>query len=289
MANLHNNFVRFDKRLNLSPTTFKRLKTSVLTVKKQLKLYFKNNENIKIGKFKIQGSKNFGTLIRKKNDTVDIDLAIYFYPKPSIGSIALREHVYKALYGLPTMYAPERKNKCIRVVYSQHSKIHIDVPVFTLDNLRGEKNPQLATGQGFTLSNNLEFEKWVNLTKGRNLQIIRIIRYLKSWANNQNITMPKGVAYTVLVAKYHVPNERDDISFLKTVIEIKNSISTNFCCKMPVEPFDDLLEKFNSNSKKTKILNLFEKMIVDCELALKERNREKSVEIWSRHLGSVFY
>ena len=288
MANTHEHFLSYRAKLDLSNTTFTRLKTAQSSVQKQLEKYFAGRESYQIKQFKIQGSKSINTLIRKQGDIVDIDFGIYFYPKPNVQPATLIEQVYKALYGMRNNYAPERKKKCVRVTYSEVSKIHIDVPIFYLEKLRGERNPQLATRNGWIESDATEFEKWYKEKRKGNLQLTPIIRYLKGWADNQSIEMPKGVAITVLASNYFCKHERDDVAFLETLKAIRKALLKDFVCQMPVKPYDDLLRKITFGKKRREFFERLNAIIEDGNDAVKVKNKDEAHRIWKQHLGKHF-
>ena len=288
MANLHDIFLQYRKTLDVATSRFERLKLAEISIKNQLRRYFSNLPDYNIHHFKLQGSKSMGTLIRK-NDSVDIDLGVYFYPKPNIKPKTLMEHVYKALHGLRTQSPPIRKKRCIRVIYSESINIHIDVPIFYIERTSGNRSPHLATRNGWIESDVSEFEKWFNEKKKRNLQLIQIIRYLKDWANNKPFNMPNGVTMTVLASKYYFKNERDDVAFLETLKNIKEGLLNDFSCIIPAKPYDDLLEEtVRSFTKKNKFLESLEGIILDGQKALKVRDKEIGINLWKKHLGKNF-
>jgi hypothetical protein len=288
MANLHDQFIRYRKNIDISPSKKDRLKSAEQAVRNQLEKYFSTQPEYNFHHFKLQGSKSMGTLIRK-NESVDIDLGIYFYPKPNVQPKTLMEHVYKALYGLKTQSPPVRKNKCIRAIYSDSLKIHIDVPIFYLEKISGERDPHLATKDGWIRSNITEFEKWFTGKKKGNIQLSQIVRYLKDWGNNQVFEMPNGVIMTVLAAKYQVKNQRDDIAFLETLKKIREALIEDFSCEMPAVPYDDLLRSIaKSNSKRNGFFRVLDAIIDDGEVAVRVRSVETAVTIWKKHLGKNF-
>ena len=288
MSNCHSYFVRYRTNLDIPPTTFDRLKTARVGVERQLKKYFKNREGYTVNSFKVQGSKSLGTMIRKQNDTVDIDFGIYFYPKPDVLPTTLMKKVHDALYELRTIYAPKHLNKCIRVQYIERARIHIDIPVFYYEHLRGDRNPQMATKEGWVSSNTTEFESWYGKRKHRNPQLRHIVRYLKGWATAQRAEMPKGVALTVLAATHHVRDVRDDVSLLSTLKEIRYALEKGFRCVMPAEPRDNLLRKMKSEKKQLPFFKCLDAIIADGEKAINTNRKKEAVALWGRHLGKHF-
>ncbi len=288
MANTHKHFLNYRAKLNLSNTTFNSLKTAQSSVQKQLEKYFASKPNYQVRQFKVQGSKSINTLIRKQGDTVDIDFGIYFYPKPNVQPATLIEQVYKALYGMRHTYAPIRKNKCVRVSYNDASKIHIDVPIFYLEKLRGERNPQLATRDRWVESDATEFENWYKGKRKGNTQLTQIIRYLKGWADSQSVEMPTGVAMTVLASKYFCSHERDDIAFLETLKAINDALKDDFICLMPAKPYDDLLRKITVGKKRNDFFERLKAIIHDGDYAVKIKNEDIAYQKWKIHLGKHF-
>ncbi len=288
MSNCHKQFMGYNKSLDIPRTTFDRLKIAKTGVENQLKKYFKKIEGYNIKCFKVQGSKSINTMIRKRNDTVDIDFGVYFHPKPVHSPATVIKKVYEALYELRTKYAPIRKRKCVRVEYRAESKIHIDVPVFYLEKLSGERNPHIATPTGWLQSDTTEFERWYKEKRKRNAQLTRLIRYLKGWASHQKCEMPKGVAMTVLAATYQEKSVRDDVAFLETLKNIRVALKEEYACKIPAKPGDDLLRKVNSISKQRDFFERIDAIIKDGEAAIKTPKKTHALKLWSKHLGIFF-
>lgn len=288
MSNCHKQFMGYNNSLDIPRTTFDRLKVAKTGVEKQLRKYFSKIEGYNIKCFKVQGSKSINTMIRKRNDTVDIDFGVYFQPKPVHSPATVIKKVYDALYELRTKYAPIRKRKCVRVEYRAESKIHIDVPIFYLERLSGERNPHIATPTGWIPSDTTEFERWYKEKRKRNAQLTRLIRYLKGWASHQKCDMPKGVAITVLAATYQEKNIRDDVAFLETLKNIRAALKKEYVCIMPAKPGDDLLRKVNSISKQKDFFECIDAIIKDGEAAIKTPKKLNALKLWRKHLGIFF-
>ena len=288
MSNCHKQFMGYNNNLDIPRTTFDRLIGARVVVENQLKKYFSKIEGYNIKGFKVQGSKSSKTMIRKRNDTVDIDFGVYFYPKPVHSPATVIKKVYDALHELRTKYAPTRKNKCVRVEYRAESKIHIDVPIFYLEKLSGERNPHIATPTGWIQSDTTQFERWYKERKKRNPQLRRLIRYLKGWASHQKCDMPKGVAITVLAATYQEKHLRDDVAFLETLKNIRAALKKEYVCKMPAKPGDDLLRKVNSISKQKDFFECIDLVIKDGEAAIKTPKKLHALKLWRKHLGIFF-
>ena len=287
MANCHNEFVAFNGKLNLSRSWFNRLKSAKSAIEKQLHRYFDPLPGLAIKRIRSQGSKKLATLIRRQNGTVDFDYGIYFYPKPKVSAAALIDQVYQALYGLRTFIEPQIKRNCIQVTYSEKPKIHFDVPIYYLKSLAGDLVPRLATKRGWVVSNPAQFEKWYSVRFTP--QLTRIVRYVKAWSHNQSplAEMPKGVALTVLVATHYFKHERDDVSLVQTLIAVEVALTEYWTCRMPDEPFDNLLRRCCGTDKKI-FLSCLDALITDGQRALNSKRKETGLSIWHRHLGPYF-
>jgi hypothetical protein len=116
------------------------------------------------------------------------------------------------------------KDTCVRVKYKDGS--HIDIPIYYFMSL----HPDLAhLKQGWIVSDPIEFitwfeEKvnsgfelkylteyatesanykvWLNDMRKKDVQIRRIVRYLKAWADNIGGNMPCGLILTIFVANH---------------------------------------------------------------------------------------
>lgn len=285
MANLHSTFLDFYDALQIVKTKRDRITTSHNTLRKLIKNEFlKNHPEFTVG-FWIQGSWKMGTAIRTNNDECDLDDGFYITPEPKVTSSTVKNWVLEAVCKA-TDAGASHKNKCIRVQYA--SGYHIDIPVYVKSSFdRREEHPKLATrDDGYVQSDPKELCDWFASKKKNNDQLVRIISYMKAWSDNVRQSMPPGLALTILAAENQVKNERDDIALLETLKAIRNKLNTQFICRVPAAPRDNVLADFLS--KRNQIIAEFDRIINYGEKAIAEINLQKASRQWSHALGDRF-
>lgn len=210
MANCKKLFDEFLKKLDIVDSKTTSMRTSKENLITKIETYFQNNHSGYTPEFYIQGSYKMGTSIRTKDDECDLDLGVYIKPKPDVTPATLQQWVFDAVNGT-TSATPSKKNKCIRVQYS--AGYHIDLPVYRKDKT-GNKIPELAIkSTGFEKSDARGVVEWFNGKKKDNPQLVRLIKFLKAWADNIRESMPPGLAWTILsVDNQKKKDGRDDIA-----------------------------------------------------------------------------
>lgn len=283
MANLDNLFREFNAELCITATKKSKMISSKDHLRNKIKDHFKENHPSYTPKFYIQGSYKLKTSIRTKDDTCDLDDGIYFNSNPdNVTGTTLQKWVKEAVEGT-TDATPIHKRKCIRVDYK--AGYNIDLPVLVFDEEK-EEHPLLAVkSDDFQIDDPKEFVDYFQENKTD--QMIRIIKYLKSWCDHKRNEMPCGLAMTVLALDNYQPNQRDDISLKYTLIEIEKSLKQRFKCQMPTTPYDDLFADYSETKKKNFLENL-SAFIEDVQKAIDESNQLKASKLWRKHLGDRF-
>lgn len=283
MANLDSLFKQFDSELNVTKTKRDALMRSKNNLRDEIREHFLNNHPKYNPVFFIQGSYKLKTLIRTKDDTCDLDDGVYFKENPDeVSSTTLQRWVKEAVDST-TDATPEHKKKCIRVVYK--SGYSIDLPVLVF-NEEAEMHPNLAVkNAGFQLDDPKEFV--LEFRRIKTDQMVRMVKYLKSWCDYKRQDMPSGLAMTVLTMNHFQSNSRDDIALKYLLIAIENELKGSFKCVMPTTPKDDLFEDY-SEIKKSNFLDSLSKFIDDAKKAVDEKNRLKASKLWKKHLGDRF-
>lgn len=283
MANLDNLFKQFDNELNVLKTKKSNMISSRNHLRTKIKDYFSKNHKGYTPKFYIQGSYKLKTLIRTKEDTCDMDDGIYFKENPdNVTGTTLQKWVKDAVEGT-TDATPIHKKKCIRVNYQ--AGYNIDLPVFVFDESK-EEHPNLSVKDSeFQKDDPKEFVDYFKDNKTD--QMVRIVKYLKSWCDYKRQDMPSGLSMTVLALEHNQANGRDDISLKFTLIEIEKALKSNFECKMPTTPNDDLFSDY-SNTKKDNFMHNLNVFIEDAKKAIDEKNKLKASKLWKKHLGDRF-
>lgn len=289
-SNCQNEFLKFNDALNITPTKKKKLKRAVKAIQSALKNYFKEQQAFTIPRFALQGSYKCGTMVRTTKDTCDFDLGVYFFSQPTVSYETIQKHIKIALDGR-TEAGIKLLSKCVRLNYSDD--YHIDMPVyFTSDG----KNFLLGSkGDDWEVCDSKLFKDWVNKEADGNQQIIRIVRYLKSWAdfhrNRKKQKMPSGLVFTIWAIEFYEKNDRDDIALVSTVAKIlsylKDNSQRNWSCEMPVAPFDNVLDKLNS-SQQSNFYEALEDFVKNGFISLQQNDKKKSIAIWRKLLGPRF-
>jgi len=283
MANLDTLFRRFDNELNITKTKKDALMRSKNNLREEIRDHFSKNHPDYNPVFFIQGSYKLKTLIRTKDDTCDLDDGAYFKENPdAVAATTLQRWVKEAVDGT-TDATPEHKKKCIRVDFK--AGYNIDLPVFVFDE-ETEDHPNLAVKNvGFQSDDPREFV--LEFRRVKTDQMVRMVKYLKSWCDHKRQDMPSGLAMTVLTMNHFQSNSRDDIALKFLLIEIEKELKKAFRCVMPTTPKDDLFQGYTETKKSNFMLNL-STFIDDAKKAFDEKNKLKASKYWKKHLGDRF-
>lgn len=283
MANLHNLFTEFNDELMITKSKRQNLMTSKDNLRKRIREYFAQHHPNYKPKFYIQGSYKLKLIIRTKDDTCDLDDGVYFEKNPdNVSATTLQGWVKKAVEGITDSEVEHRK-KCITVDYK--AGYNIDLPVLLFDS-EVDHHPKLAVkNSGFQDDDPKEFVDKFNKVKSD--QMVRMIKYLKSWCDYKRENMPSGLAMTVLTMNNYAANTRDDVALKFLLIEIENILKVNFKCVMPTTPKDDLFRNY-SETRKNIFLDNLSKFIKDAKDAVDEKNKKVASLKWKKHLGDRF-
>jgi hypothetical protein len=289
MANLHSQFKKFEEKISLSKSKNDIIVKRHSTLRKVITDYFKQKEGVKVPDFYIQGSYKMNTMVQKKDGSFDVDLGVFLSEKPSVSSTTTQTYVLNAVKNQTTRGA-EHLKKCIRLNYT--GEFNADLPVYY--QLNANSQAYIAVKNGDWVKDDPEqFIKWVkNIRKLKEIdndgQLIRVIKFLKRWANLLPFKTPSGIALTVWACNNFIAvRDRDDESFFKTIQKIYSEISWFITCKCPVEPFDDLLSKLDS-VQKDKFKAALKSLNESAEKAIKTTDVNTAVLHWAKHFGEKF-
>jgi hypothetical protein len=320
MANCHKLFQHYNSAIRL--TDDKRV--TLMAVRDSLRKRMHSNylmipederDHIALD-FQTQGSFVMDTIIKPLNDDFDLDDGVYFQggvskenrPAPKIFHDWVvrsvdKDNEYEEIKDKPT---------CVRVQYKQG--FHIDLPIYYADNFIC---PDLAeTSKGWLLSNPVEFiawfeektqsgfkkaflyesleyaepyQQWITDIRKKDCQLRRLVRYMKAWADLKRSEMPCGIIMTILVANNFVVNERDDIAFRDTLVNIKHYLNDNgFICPRPTSPSGEDLFSSTSQVEKTYFMNALTNLIQSATNAINAINEKEACKEWEKHFGSRF-
>lgn len=285
MANTHNQFLKFEQAISLTKGRKDKLIASREALQKRIVEFFKTKTKVPVPKFYIQGSYKMKTMVVKKDGSYDVDLGVYFLTKPNIEPLTLQKYVAEAVK-VQTVSGIEHKEKCIRVIYK--GDFDIDLPVYY--KTPNDKHPFLATKTKWQESDPKELCDWFEKqrkVKDKEGQMLRLVKYFKTWANQRSRKMPSGIAFSVWVATHYKSNTRDDIAFYENAKAIKNSFGWETASKNPAIPGDDFLAKLDSNQK-SNFKEAFNELIKQAEQALQQDNQAKALNIWKKQFGDKF-
>ncbi|QQT52091.1 hypothetical protein I6I98_17675 [Sphingobacterium multivorum] len=283
MANCHNLFQDYHIDLSIGPKKNERMKNSKEALRKRIRTWFKDHHPDYVPYFYIQGSYKMRNGIRTTEEICDLDDGIYFFREPDVTASTLKEWVRQAVDGHTDTPAENRK-KCVRSIFV--SDYEIDHPVYY--KIDGKEYQIAVNGVGFEDSDPKAMVNWFIAKKDKEGRLVRVIKYLKGWADKQNFKMPSGLALTILASNAKeliVMNERDDITTRDILNEIKKELNKNFECIVPAVPKDNLLENY---ANKDKFLEALDDFISDANSAIRNTNQKEASKLWRNHFGNRF-
>lgn len=284
MANCNKLFLDYDNNLNIPKKKKEKLKESKEVLRTRIRRYFKENHPEYKPEFYIQGSYKMGTTILTKDNDCDLDDGVYFEREADVTATTLQRWVKEAL-DEATNTAVEHRSRCLRVIYQ--GDYHIDFPVYIFPE--DDEHPSLAVkNNGFEESDPKEVVKWYEAEKKKNIQLNRIVKYLKGWGDYKRNKMPSGLTMTILSANNIQHNDRDDIALKNTLIKIQETLDNNFVCIVPATPGDDLFDNYDY-ARKSNFLSSLNDFVEDAKKAVdNEPNQLKASRLWRKHLGNNF-
>jgi hypothetical protein len=118
---------------------------------------------------------------------------------------------------------------------------------------------------------------------------------LKAWKDKVETQkrgkLPSGLALTLWAIEFYESSNRDDIAFLKTctgILEYLNDNYKNFwSAKMPVEPYDNVLDRLNS-SQKSFFYDEFKRMVSISANAVSASSKYEALKYWKQIFGFRF-
>lgn len=317
MANLHSVFSEYNRIIRLSDDK----RAELMQIRDNLRARVMSRHLLSGGthrpyskiEFQSQGSVVMDTIIVPVHEDYDLDDGIYF-----IGDLTGERRPVPAEFHQMVIEAigsnydhVERvidKATCVRVVYK--AGFHIDLPVYYTNNI---ECPDLGDkARGWLLSNPVEFiawfedkirsgfekafiyesalfdkyQQWITDIRKKDVQMRRIVRYMKSWGDLRREEMPCGLIMSILVANNYSEHQRDDISLMETLVLIEASLKKSFVCLRPTTPEgEDLLASYKN---KAAFMNYLGQFIQNAKQGIQETDPAKACKHWQRSLGDRF-
>lgn len=265
--------------------------------------------------FQSQGSYVMDTIITPEDDDYDLDDGVYLLGTLARDTRPSTVEFHKLLIKLigpidKSIASVMDKETCVRV--QTDKGFHIDLPIY----YAGDKNcPDLAhAASDWTLSNPIEFIEWFEeiaqsgFQKGylletrffseyknwraeirkNDVQLRRLVRYLKAWGDLKREEMPSGIIMTILAAENFSLDQRDDVALANTLKNIVKKLENEFVCRRPTTPKrEDLFASYNQ-TKKEYILTALKTFSNSAQQAIDSPNQREGCLKWQRHLGDRF-
>lgn len=281
---MHNHFLRFNDKIRLSQSKREQLKTSRNEIRRKIKRWFEENQPNIQPRFFIQGSLKMDTIVNPYNGHYDVDDGLYidYLGKPKHTPSSIHSWIINAVNGASLNTV--NKYACVRVEYSRG--YHIDIPCYSIEN---GKIHLAHLKDGWVPSDPREFSRWFLERAKANPQLLRIVRYLKSWAEYRSGDMPSGFILTILASRNYVANrERDDLSLHHTLDQINISLKASFTCYRPTTPTSEDLFSQYSHSSKQNFLTGLESLSKDIRQAIESKELDTAVFKMQKHFGERF-
>lgn len=282
MADCHNLFKEFNRVVKLGDSYKGELRTSRNDLRKKVRVKFRE-EGYEV-KFHEQGSFAMGTIIQPKDGNYDIDDGIYILrnSEPETPISKLHSWVVEASEEHTSM-KPSDRNPCVRVLFKEGH--HVDLVIYYKTEY---DHPKLAhKGDGWIVSDPKEFMDWFKDEARNKVQLRRLVRYFKAWADNVSGVMPRGLMFTILAVNNYHSDARDDVAFLETMRGIRGTLELNFICMRPTTPYEDLFAIYSETNKQY-FLNRLDAFIISGNQAIEEPNQKEACKKWQRYFGDRF-
>lgn len=283
MANCDKLFKEFNNTIKLSKAKKDSLRTSRDSLRKKAKDKFKD-KGYEL-KFHWQGSFAMNTIIMPKDGNYDVDDGAYIQGAevPNEKIETLRKWLIEVAEEHTTL-PPENKASCVRVLFKE--KYHVDLVLY---HKKSGAHPKLAhKSNGWVDSDPKEFMEWFNKRCDENGQLKRVVRYFKAWGDELRGEMPSGIIFTILTANNIRFDDRDDISFLRTMESIYATLKVLFVCYRPTTPTSEDLFAGYSETRKKYFMDRLSSFIQSGNQALEMANQKDACPKWQKHFGERF-
>ncbi|MBW1706282.1 MAG: hypothetical protein JRJ86_14115 [Deltaproteobacteria bacterium] len=292
MADLTDEFKTFHDRVTLTSGKKESLRKARNAIRSRIRNYFHENLKLKLPKFLGQGSYAMGTTVNPIDGEFDIDDGIYLQHLdendnskwPSPGTV--HSWLINATDG-HTKDKPIDKRTCVRMRYA--GQYHVDLPAYA--KLNGDYLLAEKGNKGWHRSDPLAINMWfMENVKAHGVQLSRVVRYLKAWADFQSGRrgiMPSGLLLTVLAGQNLRIDEREDVSLSDTAYAISNMVYPVFCVYNPVDSEEELTARL-TDEQKIRFQEAISDLASEAALAIRTDDREEASKLWRKQLGDRF-
>ncbi len=294
MADLHNQFGRFDDRIALTVGAKVALQIVQNMIRQRIRSYFQHTLQLQIPEFGSQGACAMDTTVTPLDGEYRIDDGVYLrhLDKQEDRNWSPGPIVHQWLKNAVDDQTGENriamdKRTGVRVRYAGQYNINLSV----YGELNGQYRLAVKGLAKWLPRDALKLTEWfrsyVNLWGE---QLVRIVRYLKAWADFQSMRrgrMPSGLILTILAVNCFHPHERDDVAFAETLKAIANSVSDIVFVLNPVDISEELTARLPDKQKRN-FQEAVREAAADGNEAVLMTDNHKASEIWRRQFGDRF-
>lgn len=292
MANLHDAFDKFHRCISLTPDNKVALQITREAIRECIRKYFRDTLGQQIPVFRGQGSYAINTLVNPIDGEFDLDDGVYLQhldnrdDRKWPSGATVRQWIVSAVEGHGRGKVVE-KNTCVRVRYP--GLYHVDLPVYGILNGRCMLAPK---GEDqWRYSDPLALIQWIKTNVALyGEQLLRIIRFLKAWADFQSSQlgkMPSGLMMTVLATRHFQDHARDDIAMTYTLQVISKAVTRFFYVPNPVDINEELTDGL-TQIQKERFRDAVKSAALDARGAIRVKSPRSARKLWRRQFGSRF-
>lgn len=292
MADLHDEFQSYLKKIELSGPQKQALRTSRNEIRRKIRKHFRDILGVAEPKFHMQGSFATKTTVVPLGGEYDVDDGIYLlhlddhdaseWPEP--------ETVHQWLIDATKNHTKEEPidmPSCVRVRYA--GSYHVDLPSYA--RLNDDFFLAVTGKKGWTASDPKAITDWfLAEVKTHGEQLRTIVKYVKAWADFQSQTrgkMPSSIVLTVLAAENYIANDRDDIALANTISAIENDVTPFVKVMNPVDLNEELTDRCDAETK-ARFKVAISSFASNSTMAIDSEKRSKASQLWRKELGDRF-
>jgi len=302
MTNCHSDLLKFYKdEVRLQDNSRESLETARTTCTNNVTSGLEQNNEPSPKEFVSQGSFAMETVVEHPDQDYDIDHGIVFAKSALVGPRGAdktprdaRQMVADAFKDKRFDSEPKVKKNCVRFPYA--AGYHVDMPVYrTATDWLGATYYEIASGDEWKKSDPKAVTKWFkdavkakspNMTDGG--QMRRVVCLLKAVEKTrESYNWPSGFIVSVLVKDHYVSDERDDVSFIKTIRAIVSRLNSYTSVRHPV------VDENLADAGDTAVVWMRDKL-ADFEAKFKELEepdctRKRAMQLWDQVFGTKWF
>lgn len=300
MFNCHNHLTAYhNKKVTLSQTERSEMRERRDTNRNRIKNWLKSNRDLKPAFFESQGSYKDKTMVQYPDKDYDIDDGVYFCEDDLVNrnnnpltALYVRKLICEALTDSSFNSPPKLHTNCIRVTYIKGYNVDVTVYRVKEDGVAELASSDWKPSDARLASNWFNhFNKKHSPGEENGRQFRRIVRLIKKITSNRKswrLRVTSGFGVTILASECYYPcKDRDDLSLLNTLTNIRGRLHQNLSIKNPVPPNDYIAKNDNARSK---YLRESLDKLSDCFKKIDQTDSEyESLCAWSEIFGDKYF